>query len=123
MATPTTSCASSENGTEAEFVAPLPLSDRILVRRDAVATATESGLIIPDSAQPRPKKGIVIAVGPGRQIEDGSTTDMEVEVGDHVWFSPYAGMNVEEAEREEGFLVMRMDDVQCRDLRPGELDG
>ncbi len=110
-----------ENEAETPEVLPIPMSDRILVRRDPAVTKI-GNIELPSEAQSRPKKGTVLRVGPGRLLEDGTLGAVEVQVGDHVWFSPFAGLNVsEEIEEKAGFVVMRQDDILLRDLRPKEL--
>lgn len=110
-----------ENETEAPQALPLPMSDRILVRRDPAVTKI-GNIELPSEAQSKPKKGTVIAIGPGRILENGEIGAIEVRVGDHVWFSPFAGLSVsEEIEEKAGFVVMRQDDILLRDARPNEV--
>lgn len=101
------------------FVVPIPLQDHILVKRLPVVTHIGS-FELPASARTKPKKGTVLSVGPGRILENGKRSEMELQPGDVVSFSPYAGLNLEEIAREDGFLVMVQEDVLCRDPRPGE---
>ncbi len=109
-----------ENESKPRELLPIPMSDRILVRRDPKVTKI-GNIELPGEAQSKPKKGTVIAVGPGRVLEDGTIGAIEVQVGDHVWFSPFAGLNVsEEIEEVAGFVVMRHDDLLLRDLRFSE---
>lgn len=101
------------------FTAPIPLQDQILIQR--LPAITHIGKIeLPQSARTKPKRGTVISVGPGRILENGKRSPMELEPGDVVNFSPYAGLNLEEVAREDGFMVMNHDDVLTRDPRPGE---
>lgn len=104
---------------EPEFVVPIPLQDHILVRR-LPAVVKIGSVLLPESARTKPKKGTVLSVGPGRILENGERSEMELRPGDVVSFSPYAGLNLEEVAREDGFLVMVQEDVLCRDPRPGE---
>ena len=72
-----------------------PLEDRIVVKAIEEEEMTASGLVIPDTAKERPQEGEVIAVGPGRYTEDGSTrVGMDVKAGDHVIYSKYGGTEV-----------------------------
>jgi chaperonin GroES len=101
------------------FIAPIPLQDQILIQR--LLPVTHVGKIeLPQSARTKPKKGVVISVGPGRILENGKRSPMELQPDDVVSFSPYAGLNLEEVAREDGFMVMNHDDVLTRDPRPGE---
>jgi chaperonin GroES len=102
-----------------EFQAPIPLSDHVLVQRLPAVTKV-GGILLPGEAQTKPKMGTVLSVGPGRSLEDGSLSKMELKGGDVVYFSPYAGLNLEEVAREDSCMVMRQDDVLCRAPREGE---
>ena len=104
---------------ESTFAVPIPLQDHILVRRHPAVTHI-GNIEIPGSARTKPKKGTVLEVGPGRVLDNGERAEMELHPGDVVYFSPYAGLNLEEIAREDGFLVMVQEDVLCRDHRPGE---
>ena len=86
-----------------------PLHDRVLVRRVVGEEATEGGIIIPDMAKDRPDEGVVIAVGKGRRLDNGSVKPLDVEIGDMVYFSPYCGIDVE--VDGEGFLIMNEDNI------------
>ncbi len=90
-----------------------PLEDRILVRPLEGEEVTASGLVIPDTAKEKPQEGEVLAVGPGRWDEDGEKRiPMEVEVGDRVLYSKYAGTEVK-IEGEE-YLVVSSRDVLAK---------
>ena len=71
-----------------------PLSDKIVVKVMEDADQTTGGIFIPDSAKEKPQKGEVIAVGPGKTLEDGKKEEMEVKVGEIVLFAKYAGTDV-----------------------------
>jgi len=72
-----------------------PLDDRIVVKAIEEEETTASGLVIPDTAKERPQEGEVIAVGPGRFTEDGSSrVAMDVKAGDRVIYSKYGGTEV-----------------------------
>lgn len=67
-----------------------PLSDRVLVKT-VTETETKAGIIIPETVEKeKPEKGEVIAVGPGRLLENGSRAAMSVKVGDMVMFKKYS---------------------------------
>ncbi len=87
-----------------------PLGNRILVKR-AKARTSKGGIILPDSAQEKPKEGEVIAVGPGKINTQGKIEPLNVKVGDTILFSSYAGTEVKGLEGEEEFLVLSEDDV------------
>lgn len=71
-----------------------PLYDRVLVRSTAQSSTTESGLVIPSGAAGRPDQGLVIAVGEGHFLTDGTLRELSVKVGDTVLFPPRSGQQV-----------------------------
>lgn len=71
-----------------------PLQDRVLVKRVESETRSAGGIIIPDTAKEKPLEGIVIAVGPGKRLENGSLVAVEVKEGDRVLFGKYAGTEI-----------------------------
>ncbi len=68
-----------------------PLSDNVLVKPSEAETQTSGGIYIPDSAKQKPQEGEVIAVGPGRILDDGSRSTLAVAVGETVIYSKYGG--------------------------------
>ncbi len=85
-----------------------PLGDRVVIKRLEAEETTESGIILPGSAQEQPQLAEVMAVGPGGVV-DGKETVMEVSVGDRVIFSQYAGTEVK-LEGEE-YTIVRQNDI------------
>ena len=86
-----------------------PLHDRVIVKRLDNERTTASGIVIPESAAEKPDQGEVIAVGPGKQTEDGKVLKMDVKVGDKVLFGKYAGQTVK-VDGEE-VLVIREEEI------------
>ncbi len=86
-----------------------PLHDRIIVKRLESETVTKGGIIIPDTAKEKPIQGEVIAVGPGKLLENGERSKMEVKKGDRVLFSRYGGTEVKIDGEEH--LILREEDV------------
>lgn len=86
-----------------------PIHDRMILKPSEGDTVTSSGLYLPDSAQERPNKGVVVAVGPGRTLDDGSVTPISVKVGDEVFYGRYAGTEV--TLNGEDYVILREDDV------------
>ncbi|HAK70916.1 MAG TPA: co-chaperone GroES [Cryomorphaceae bacterium] len=83
-----------------------PLADRVIIEPAAAETTTASGIIIPDTAQEKPQRGTVIAVGPGKKDEP-----MTVTVGDVVLYGKYSGT---EFKYEAGdYLIMREADIMA----------
>ncbi len=68
-----------------------PLGDRVVIKQLASEEMTAGGLYIPDSAKEKPQEGEVVAVGPGKMMENGSLSPMPVKVGDIVLFAKYSG--------------------------------
>jgi len=86
-----------------------PLSDRIIVKAKAKEEVTKGGIVLPDTAKEKPQEGEVIAVGPGKVLDNGKTVPMEVKVGDTVLFAKYGGTEVK-VDGEE-YIILRQDDV------------
>lgn len=90
-----------------------PLGNRVVIKRQT-AQATKGGILLPDSAQEKPKTGEVIAVGPGKINDQGQHIPMHVKVGDKVLFTKYAGSSVDlEGLFDEEILVMSEDDIMA----------
>jgi len=85
-----------------------PLGNRVLIKRSKAPT-TKGGVLLPDSAQEKPKEGEVIAVGPGKIDENGVKETMQLKVGDRVLFSAYAGTEVKNDNEE--MLILSEDDI------------
>lgn len=86
-----------------------PLQDRVLVKRLADKETVKGGIIIPDTAKEKPMEGEIIAVGGGKVKEDGTKQPLDVQKGDIVLFSKYAGTEVKIDGQE--YLIMREDDI------------
>ena len=86
-----------------------PLGDRIVVRALARETVTKSGIVLPDTAKEKPQEGEILAVGPGKVLDNGKRTTLEVQVGQRVLFAKYAGTEVK-IDNEE-LLILRESDV------------
>ena len=72
-----------------------PLEDRVIVKPLDAETKTSSGIFLPESAKERPMQGKVVAVGPGKMLDNGTRMAMLVKKGDTVVFGKYAGTEVE----------------------------
>ena len=68
-----------------------PLSDKVLVKPSKAEDKSSGGIYIPDAAKQKPIEGNVIAIGPGRVLDDGSRSELTVKVGDLVIYSKYGG--------------------------------
>ena len=86
-----------------------PLEDRIVVEPNEAETTTVSGLVIPDTAKEKPQQGTVLAVGPGRTLDNGTIAPLAVNVGDTVLYSKYGGTEVTVAGKD--YLILSGRDV------------
>jgi chaperonin GroES len=86
-----------------------PLGDKVVVKASTAEERTAGGIVLPDAARERPQSGKVIAVGPGRVLENGSRAPMAVKEGDTVVYSKYGGNEIK-LEGEE-FLILDQDSI------------
>ncbi|HLI69773.1 MAG TPA: co-chaperone GroES [Ktedonobacteraceae bacterium] len=86
-----------------------PLGDRIVVKPLSGETQTKSGIVLPDTAKEKPQEGEVLAVGPGKVLDNGKRVSSEIQVGQRVLFAKYAGTEVK-MDGEE-FLILRESDI------------
>jgi chaperonin GroES len=68
-----------------------PLGDRLVLKPTPREEVTKSGIVLPDTAKEKPQEGEVIAVGPGKVLDDGTRGAMDVQVGQRVLYAKYAG--------------------------------
>jgi chaperonin GroES len=71
-----------------------PLGDRVFVKVTASEEKTAGGIFLPDNAKEKPQVGEVVAAGPGKRNDDGSRQSLEVNIGDKVLYSKYAGTDI-----------------------------
>ena len=88
-----------------------PLHDRVIVRRMEEERTSAGGIVIPDSATEKPSRGEIVAVGPGKTLDNGDTRGLDVKVGDTVLFGKYSGTDVK--VEGEDLVVMREDDIMA----------
>ena len=86
-----------------------PLQDRVVVRRTEEETRSAGGIVIPDSAAEKPSQGEVIAVGPGKKLDNGSVQEVDLNAGDKILFGQYSGSTVK-VDGEE-LLIMNESEV------------
>ncbi len=87
----------------------VPLGERVVVKRAEAESTTAGGIVLPDSAQDKPQRGEVIAVGEGHMNSKGEKIPLSVKEGDRVIFSPYGGEEIEVAD--EKLLLLRESDI------------
>ena len=86
-----------------------PLHDRVLVRRIEEKETVKGGIIIPDTAKEKPMEGAVVAVGPGKVMEDGKRSPMDLKEGDRVLFGKYSGTEIK--IDDEDYVIMREEEI------------
>jgi len=86
-----------------------PLDDRILVRQCEAETKTSGGIVLPDSAQEKPQRGTVAAVGPGKLLDSGKRGTPSVKKGDEIFYGKYAGSEVD-IDRET-YVILKESDI------------
>jgi chaperonin GroES len=86
-----------------------PLGGNILVKRVEAETKTKSGILLPDSAKEKPKRGTILALGDGKVLENGDKAKFTVKKGDEVLFTSYAGTELK--IDGEVVLIMSEDDI------------
>ncbi len=86
-----------------------PLNDKILIKRMEAEAVTKSGIVLPETAKEKPKRGKVMAVGDGKLLENGTRAKFQVKKGDDVIFASYAGTEIK-VDGEE-LLVLSEDEV------------
>jgi chaperonin GroES len=86
-----------------------PLGDRIVVKTVEAETTTAGGILLPDTAKEKPQTAEVIAVGPGKTLDNGTIAPMEVKVGDKVVYGKYSGTEIKVGAEE--VIILRQDDI------------
>jgi chaperonin GroES len=86
-----------------------PLGDKVLVKRIEAEAVTAGGIVLPDSAKEKPKRGRVQAIGDGKLLNTGERAKLQVKTGDEVLFTSYAGTEVKINGDE--FIIMGEEDI------------
>ena len=89
-----------------------PLDDRIVVQAMEAEETTAGGIVLPGSAQEKPQRGTILAVGPGKLLDSGQRGDLSVAVGDEVIFGKYGGSDIE-VDGEE-VKILRESDILAK---------
>jgi chaperonin GroES len=85
-----------------------PLGDRVVIQPTPREEMTKSGIVLPDTAKEKPQEGSVLAVGPGRILDDGKREAVDVKVGDKVLYAKYAGTEFK-VDGDELLIVSQKD--------------
>ncbi len=86
-----------------------PLDDRVLVLPCEAEEVTAGGIVLPDSAREKPQRGKIIAAGAGKLLDSGERGEMDVEVGNEVFYGKYSGTEVE--LNGETYVILRESDI------------
>jgi len=86
-----------------------PLQDRIVVEAAAKEEKTSGGIILPDTAQEKPQRGKVLAVGPGKRLDSGQMAPVDVKAGDFVLYGKYSGTEVTVDGTD--YVILRAEDI------------
>lgn len=90
-----------------------PLHDRVLVKRIEEKETVRGGIIVPDTAKEKPQQGLVVAVGPGKR-EKGERIPLDVQVGDHIIFGKYAGVESPLKIDDEDYLILEEKEILAK---------
>jgi chaperonin GroES len=86
-----------------------PLGDRVVVKAVGREEQTKSGIYLPDTVQEKPQEAIVVAVGNGKLLDNGTRQPLDLKVGDRVLYSKYAGTEIKQLDEE--YLILRESDI------------
>ena len=86
-----------------------PLGDKVIIKRVEADERTRGGIVLPDAAKEKPKRGMVKAIGTGRLLDDGSRSEMQVRKNDEVVFTSYAGTEIK--INDEEYPIMDESDI------------
>lgn len=87
----------------------LPMDDRVVIDVCESEDTTSGGIILPDSAREKPQRGMIIAAGPGKLLDSGERGEMDVKIGDEVFYGRYAGTEVD--IDGDSFVVLRESEI------------
>jgi chaperonin GroES len=99
----------SDNDGDASMDSIRPLHDRVVVERSEAEKKTAGGIVLPDNAKEKPRQGTVVAVGPGRVLENGDVRALDVRKDDRVLFEGFAGSEVKVDGKE--YLILTEKDI------------
>ena len=85
-----------------------PLGEKVLIKRLEAEAMTRGGIVLPDSAKEKPRRGTILALGDGKVLDDGTRAEFQVKIGDVVLFSSYGGTEIK-VDGEELMLMEESD--------------
>ena len=86
-----------------------PLDDRVVIKQSEAEEKSAGGIILPDAAKEKPQRGKIIAVGPGKMLNNGKRGEMNVKKGDEVLYAKYSGNEIE--IDNEKYVILHEGDV------------
>jgi len=86
-----------------------PLGDRVVIQPLEAEDKTDSGILIPDTAQEKQQRGKIMAVGKGRRADDGKVHALDVKINDQVLYGRYSGTEIK--IKGDDYLILREDDI------------
>ena len=86
-----------------------PLDDRVVIKQSEAEEKTSGGIILPDTAKEKPQIGKIIAIGPGKLLDDGKRAKMSVKKNDTVIYAKYMGSDVEVEGQK--FIILKESDI------------
>lgn len=92
------------------------LGARCLVKELKLSATTASGIVIPGQEKEQTNKGIVLAIGTGAILENGTVVPMQVEVGDTIYYSSFSGSPIKDSDQDndETYLILNERDILCK---------
>ena len=86
-----------------------PLGDRVVIKVSEGEQKTASGIVLPDNAKEKPQEGTVVAVGTGKLLDNGQRAALDVNEGDRIIFSKYAGTEIKFGGKD--YLIVSERDI------------
>ncbi|MDR3128295.1 MAG: co-chaperone GroES [Bifidobacteriaceae bacterium] len=86
-----------------------PLEDRVVIEVGEDKKEVTTGFVIPDEAKEKPQEGTVVAVGPGKTLDDGKIAPLNLKVGDRVIYSKYAGTEIKHQSND--YLIISAKEI------------
>ncbi len=86
-----------------------PLGDKVIIKRVEAEDVTAGGIVLPDSAKEKPKRGLIKAIGDGKLLDSGERSQLQVKKNDEVLFTSYAGTEVKVGGEE--YVIMDESDI------------
>ena len=86
-----------------------PLDDRVVIKQSEAEEKSVGGIILPDAAKEKPQRGKIIAVGPGKILDNGKRGEMNVKKGEEVLYAKYSGNEIE--IDGENYVILHEGDI------------